>query len=107
MNVTFADICSGIGGFHLAMQAVGGTCVMACEIDSFARKTYEANFKVSFFPNDITTLYINDIPDFNVLCAGFPCQPFSQAGFKKGFDDTRGTLFFSLAKILGSVDIFI
>ena len=83
-------------------------CVFACERDAFARKTYETNFKPlaprlfesSRFAEDVTLIDPASIPDFDVLCAGFPCQPFSQAGFKKGFEETRGTLFFNIAEIL-------
>jgi DNA (cytosine-5)-methyltransferase 1 len=98
--LTFIDLFAGIGGFHLAFNAAGALCVMACEIDPHARSTYVANHSVPFFPEDITQVPSRDIPDFDVLCAGFPCQPFSQAGFKRGFADLRGTLFFDIARIL-------
>ncbi|MCK9450265.1 MAG: DNA (cytosine-5-)-methyltransferase [Bacteroidales bacterium] len=106
----FIDLFAGIGGFHIAMHANGGRCVFASEIDKFARQTYEHNFiKISpeifengNFNKDITDpeLDYSNIPDFDVLCAGFPCQPFSHAGLKKGFDDTRGTLFFNIKEIV-------
>lgn len=107
---TFIDLFAGIGGFHLAMSRLGGKCVYASEWDAHARKTYELNhrkadpemFAKGMFTGDIT-LEENQkmIPkDFDVLCAGFPCQPFSQAGFKKGFEEARGTLFFEIAKII-------
>lgn len=106
----FIDLFAGIGGFHIAMHENGGTCVFASEIDKFARQTYEHNFKnisSEIFTNgnfnkDITDpdLDYKTIPDFDILCAGFPCQPFSQAGLKKGFDDTRGTLFFNIKEII-------
>ncbi|WP_143961202.1 DNA (cytosine-5-)-methyltransferase [Litoribacter populi] len=106
----FIDLFAGIGGFHIAMHEIGGKCVFASEIDKFARKTYEHNFqKLSpeifengNFNEDITdpNLDYSKIPDFDVLCAGFPCQPFSHAGLKKGFDDTRGTLFFNIKEIV-------
>ncbi|MBO6795251.1 MAG: DNA (cytosine-5-)-methyltransferase [Balneolaceae bacterium] len=107
----FIDLFSGIGGFHLAMHENEGECVFASEIDKFARKTYKNNFKSispdlfksNFFNKDITdpSLDYSEIPDFNVLCAGFPCQPFSYAGKNEGFKDkTRGTLFFSILSIL-------
>lgn len=102
----FVDLFSGVGGFHLGMNAVGGKCVMACEINKHARASYEKNFKgkepglfKGMFPNDITKVEADKVPDFNVLCAGFPCQPFSQAGKKRGFEDARGTLFFDVARI--------
>lgn len=106
----FIDLFAGIGGFHIAMHENGGKCVFASEIDKFARQTYEHNFrKISpeIFENgnfnvDITDVKLdyNKIPNFDVLCAGFPCQPFSHAGLKKGFDDTRGTLFFNIQEIV-------
>jgi len=99
-NFTFIDLFAGIGGFHLAASQNGGNCVMACEIDKAARQTYLANHKVKNFVEDITKIKAKDVPDHDLLCAGFPCQPFSQAGFKKGFDDIRGTLFFYIAEII-------
>jgi DNA (cytosine-5)-methyltransferase 1 len=109
-NFRFIDLFAGIGGFHIAMHENGGDCVFASEIDKFARQTYEHNFrKISptiftkgNFNNDITDpkLDYSKIPDFEILCAGFPCQPFSHAGLKKGFDDTRGTLFFNIKEIV-------
>jgi len=104
---TFIDLFAGIGGFHLAMHNLGGKCVFASEWDKNARKTYVENFKPlspelfgGNFVGDITDINPQDIPDFDLLCAGFPCQPFSQAGFKKGFDETRGTLFFNIVEII-------
>lgn len=107
---TFIDLFAGIGGFHIAMHDNGGQCVFASEIDKFARQTYEHNFRkispelfnLGHFNNDITDINLNydSIPNFDVLCAGFPCQPFSHAGLKKGFDDTRGTLFFNIIEII-------
>lgn len=91
---------AGIGGFHLAASQNGGKCVMACEIDKAAKITYLANHEVQNFVEDITTIAVKNIPDHDLLCAGFPCQPFSQAGFKRGFDDIRGTLFFHIAEII-------
>lgn len=108
MSFKFIDLFAGIGSFHIAMSDAGGKCVFASELDKFSRKTYEHNFKDSNpelfdgnFNSDITDpeLDYNDIPDFDVMCAGFPCQPFSHAGHKRGFDDTRGTLFFNIKKI--------
>jgi DNA (cytosine-5)-methyltransferase 1 len=104
----FIDLFAGIGGFHLAMHNLGAECVFASEWDEKARLTYEANFtKISpkvfesnNFVGDITKVKKKDIPDFDILTAGFPCQPFSQAGRKLGFDDTRGTLFFDIAEII-------
>lgn len=104
----FIDLFAGIGGFHIAMHSVGGRCVYASEWDKFARHTYEENFKnisPELFQSNNFNWDINDVdpvqvPKFDVLCAGFPCQPFSHAGLKKGFEDTRGTLFFNIAKIV-------
>ncbi len=109
-DFNFIDLFAGIGGFHIGMHSVGGKCVFASEIDKFARITYETNFKNwspdlfknGLFNEDITDPELNyqDIPEFDVLCAGFPCQPFSNAGLKKGFADTRGTLFFNIEEIV-------
>ncbi len=104
----FIDLFAGIGGIHLALHNVGAKCVYVSEMDKYARKTYKTNFKKispevfndEQFAGDITKVDENKIPDFDILCAGFPCQPFSVAGFKKGFGDTRGTLFFDIARII-------
>lgn len=97
----FIDLFAGIGGFRLAMQNLGGKCVFTSEWDKEAQKTYRANFGDIPF-GDITKSQVkNYIPDeFDVLCAGFPCQAFSIAGKRGGFDDTRGTLFFDIAEII-------
>ena len=102
MSFTFIDLFAGIGGFHIAMSSLGGKCVFASEIDIKARETYKANFEIKekLFNTDIKKLDIQNLPDFDVLCAGFPCQPFSQAGKKKGFKDARGNLFFNIADII-------
>jgi len=119
---TFIDLFAGIGGFHLAFHNVGAKCVFASEWDECARKTYQANFKKispeffqksivcttlangkiieSDFAGDIAKVDPNSIPNHDIICGGFPCQPFSQAGFKKGFGDARGTLFFNIAEII-------
>ena len=97
----FIDLFAGIGGFRLAMQNLGGKCVFTSEWDKEAQRTYKANFgEVPF--GDITKEQVkNYIPDnFDLLCAGFPCQAFSIAGKRGGFDDTRGTLFFDVAEII-------
>jgi DNA (cytosine-5)-methyltransferase 1 len=97
----FIDLFAGIGGFRLAMQNLGGKCVFTSEWDKEAQRTYRANFgEVPF--GDITKEDTKKfIPDgFDVLCAGFPCQAFSIAGKRGGFDDTRGTLFFDVAEII-------
>jgi DNA (cytosine-5)-methyltransferase 1 len=98
---TFIDLFAGIGGFRLAFQKLGGNCVFSCEWDEQAKKTYELNFgEVPF--GDITQFSKKDIPEHDVLCAGFPCQPFSVAGYREGFNDKkgRGNLFFRIAEII-------
>lgn len=97
---TFIDLFAGIGGFHLAMKSLGGKCIFASEWDKYACETYEANYNIRPY-GDITKIRENDIPAHDVLCAGFPCQAFSISGKQKGFEDTRGTLFFDIARIVG------
>ena len=106
-KIKFIDLFAGIGGFHLALKSLGMECVFTSEIDSYARKTYTANFNEEYlsdpnlFAGDIWKVDFKKIPDFDILCAGFPCQPFSQAGYKKGFRDNKdGNLFFSIEEIL-------
>ena len=95
---TFVDLFCGIGGFHYAAASCGLQCVFACDIDAEARHAYESNFGLT--PDgDITAVDADDIPDHDLLCAGFPCQPFSIIGDRRGFDDARGTLFFEIARI--------
>jgi len=97
---TFIDLFAGIGGFHLAMRGLGGECVFASELDKDAQQTYETNYGILPY-GDITKFDEKDIPPHDVLCAGFPCQPFSKAGKQEGFDDeTKGTLFFDIERIL-------
>lgn len=100
-NFKFIDLFAGIGGFRIALQNVGGKCVYSSEWNKDAKTTYRANFgEVPF--GDITKKSVKDyIPkDFDILCAGFPCQAFSIAGYRKGFSDTRGTLFFDVEQII-------
>ncbi|MFA5432936.1 MAG: DNA cytosine methyltransferase [Candidatus Paceibacterota bacterium] len=93
------DLFAGIGGIRLGFEMNGGESVFSSEWDLNAQKTYQVNF--GEIPcGDITKIEPEAIPSFDVLLAGFPCQPFSQAGLKKGFADTRGTLFFNIAKII-------
>lgn len=96
---TFIDLFAGIGGIRRGFEIEGGTCVFSSEIDKFACQTYEANWgeKPS---GDITKIEACDIPKFDILLGGFPCQAFSIAGKRKGFKDTRGTMFFEIARIL-------
>ena len=111
----FIDLFAGIGGFHVAFHNAGAECVFASEIDSSARKTYKQNIqkispelfkednKVNLFNDDIRGIDPAEIPDHDILCAGFPCQPFSQAGHKRGFEekqDDRGNMFFILRDII-------
>lgn len=107
---TFIDLFAGIGGFHIAFHNAGAECVFSSEWDKDARLTYEHNFKhispalfkKKMFIGDINSVkdIEKEIPDFDILTGGFPCQPFSNAGHRKGFADIRGTLFFSLAEII-------
>lgn len=98
-ELTFIDLFAGIGGFHLALASLGAKCVYANEWDQYAKQTYQANF--SMIPDDdITKVALNNIPNHDILCAGFPCQAFSISGKQLGFNDTRGTLFFEVAKII-------
>jgi len=93
------DLFAGIGGMRLAFQNIGARCVFSSEWDKFSQKTYAANF--GELPHgDITKISASEIPAHDILLAGFPCQAFSQAGLKKGFSDTRGTLFFDIQRIL-------
>ena len=93
------DLFAGIGGIRQAFQNQGGYTVYSSEWDKFAQTTYRINYGET--PDgDITAVNENDIPDHDILLAGFPCQPFSQAGLHKGFEDARGTLFFDIARIL-------
>lgn len=99
-NFKFIDLFAGIGGFHQAMVQLGGDCVLASEIDKYAIETYEENYHINS-QIDIRDLKEEDVPEHDVLCAGFPCQAFSKAGKQEGFDDeTRGTLFFEIERIL-------
>mgnify|MGYP000014470357 FL=1 len=95
----FIDLFAGIGGMRLPFEILGGKCVFTSEIDKFAKQTYEANF-TGEVAGDITKIKEEEIPGHDLLLAGFPCQSFSQAGLKKGFGDTRGTMFFEVARIL-------
>ncbi len=96
----FIDLFAGIGGFHQAMEQLGGECVFASEIDKYAIETYKENYGIDSDIN-IRDIDEKDIPKHDVLCAGFPCQTFSKAGKREGFkDETKGTLFFEIERIL-------
>ena len=107
-RLRMADLFAGIGGFHLAFAQIGARTVFACENNPTARRVYETNFRASSpelfdsgnFAGDITILEPEQVPDHDVLTAGFPCQPFSTAGKRRGFTDTRGLHFFEIARIL-------
>ena len=95
----FIDLFAGIGGMRIPFEELGGHCVFTSEFDKFAQQTYETNFG-EMPSGDITKIDEKGIPSHDILIAGFPCQAFSNAGLKKGFEDTRGTLFFDIARIL-------
>lgn len=99
MSFTFIDLFCGIGGFRQAMESVGGACVFSCDKNKAARLTYQSNYG-DMPEGNITKIQAEDIPAFNILCAGFPCQPFSIAGKQRGFADERGTMFFEIARII-------
>ncbi len=100
-DFTFIDLFAGIGGIRLPYQQQGGLCVFSSEWDKFSQKTYLTNF--GEMPHgDITKIPASDIPDHDILLGGFPCQAFSQAGLKKGFSDTRGTMFFEIQRIMAA-----
>jgi len=102
MSFTFVDLFAGIGGFHGALSALGGTCVYASEIDRAAARVYVRNWGIE--PHGDITLAANDstmdVPEHDVLVGGFPCQPFSKSGKQRGMDEARGTLFWNIAKII-------
>lgn len=94
----FIDLFCGIGGFHQALARLGMECVLACDKDAACRRVYERNYGMEPL-SDVTELDPPSLPDFDVLCGGFPCQPFSKAGHRLGFNDDRGNLFFSICRI--------
>lgn len=99
MPLKFIDLFAGIGGFRIALDELGAKCVYSSDNDKYVQDVYEENFGER--PDgDITKVNAKDIPDHDILCGGFPCQPFSIGGFRKGFNDTRGTLFFDVERIL-------
>ena len=99
MGLKFFDLFAGIGGFRLGMERAGHECIGSCEWDKHARETYKKNFGSYPEYDDAKDLHPQSLPYFDVLCAGFPCQAFSIAGKRLGFEDTRGTIFFEIARI--------
>lgn len=102
MSIKYLDMYSGIGGFRSALDAVGGfECVGYCEIDKFAKQAYETLYdtKGEMYFEDARNINPDDLPDIDLICAGFPCQSFSIAGRQRGFEDARGTLFFEIARV--------
>ena len=101
-QLTFMDFFSGIGGFRLGLERAGFKCVGYCDCDNYANKLYKSFFDTSeeLFFDDIRKIKTEELPNFDILCAGFPCQSFSIAGKRRGFNDTRGTMFFEVARIL-------
>lgn len=98
-SFSFIDLFAGIGGIRIGATEAGGCCVFSSEFEPHAQETYFANFHEYPF-GDITKIDPCDVPNHDLLLAGFPCQPFSNAGLKKGVEDTRGTLFYNIAKII-------
>jgi DNA (cytosine-5)-methyltransferase 1 len=100
-NLKFIDLFCGLGGFRVAVEKLhrNNECVFSCDFDSDSQKSYEANFGEKPF-GDITKIHASEIPEHDILFAGFPCQAFSICGEQRGFEDTRGTLFFDIARIL-------
>jgi DNA (cytosine-5)-methyltransferase 1 len=98
-QVKYIDLFCGIGSFHNSFNKLNWDCVMACDIDKAVKETYKANYGLMPL-GDITEIDPKNIPEYDILCAGFPCQPFSQCGQHKGFDDKRGTLFFHIMKFV-------
>lgn len=97
-NITFIDLFCGIGGFRLALESFGAKCLFSIDNNKQAVNTYDTNFNSDSY-GDITLLDEKDVPHHDILCAGFPCQAFSISGKQKGFEDTRGTLFFDVVRI--------
>ena len=98
-KVTFIDLFCGIGSFHYSFKPLGWKCIMSCDIDKAVRETYKTNYGMVPL-GDITEIEPNQVAGYDILCAGFPCQPFSQCGQHKGFEDKRGTLFFHIMKFV-------
>ena len=95
----FIDLFCGIGSFHYSFKKLGWECVMSCDINEAARNSYQENYGVCPL-GDVVEIDPSSVADYDVICAGFPCQPFSQCGFHKGFEDERGTMFFQIMKFV-------
>lgn len=95
----YVDLFCGMGSFHYSFQKLNWKCVMSCDIDKSVQETYNTNYNMIPM-GDITDINPKEIPNYDILCAGFPCQPFSQCGQHKGFQDERGTLFFNVMKFI-------
>lgn len=98
-QVKFIDLFCGIGSFHQSLKTLGWKCVFACDIDEDCRNTYEKNHGLKP-AGDITCIDVKEVPSFDVLCSGFPCQPFSIAGKHKGFEDRRGNMFYETMRFV-------
>lgn len=99
VTIKFIDLFCGIGSFHYSFKPLGWECIMSCDIDNAAKETYKENYATTPL-GDITQIDPKNIEAFDVLCAGFPCQPFSNCGQHKGFEDERGTMFFHIMKFV-------
>jgi DNA (cytosine-5)-methyltransferase 1 len=95
----FIDLFCGMGSFHYSFKKFNWECVMACDINNTVKNTYKENYGITPL-DDVTLIDPSTIQDYDILCAGFPCQPFSQCGYRKGFEDKRGTLFFNIMKFV-------
>ena len=96
-KLKFIDLCSGIGGFHFGLKK--HECILACDINKFCRESYETNFNIKC-KEDIFDLNVNELCNFDILCAGFPCQPFSSAGLKKAMKDDRSKVYDKILNII-------
>lgn len=108
-NLKFIDLFAGIGGFHIALSKYNASCVFASEKDKYAIETYKYNHlhtdkERGLLHGDITKINSDDIPAYDILCAGFPCQPFSISGNQLGFDDARGTMFFEVIRLIRGIE---